>query len=1132
MFQGQTEVYLVPPVYKMGTTILPGLSVIGNRNIVTVPVKGVSRTGTKSNNYKATVASSKNASSLLGTTGTGTRHSPTVSLATTSLSTKSLSFALGSMTAPTALTSRRPLAKESPCVISEPAVFSMRKSVSPIMQASGIPSVMTIETAIPQQPSLLKKESIKAGTTNQGDPLVSGASQSLNSDCPTPVSSPSDSLETIALCPLSATTTCVSEPSVSCSIDSAQVTSIPGSGSLAPFTSPTIASFPVAPASSSKKHPASSDTNWCHRNTAGTSADSPALAPKSKSQLILPRPSAILLPIKLELEPKSKYFLAGQNGPLIFVTDARAPCGISSPSTSEENGTESYKKDIYTQTVATTGASEASTTSSRAHRRGTNTRKGGVNVGIQTPVGMKQQSAMGTQTTGDSILHRAMRSANLPVQKQSQASQVSPCAKLKQSVNVMTQDEMTGTEGLPKGVKRKRRRRTRAKETGIQTAPWKQTVSTETFSLGGWQFQDQDISMSSMPISAFRRPGQSGQVSVQDDLYTQMPGAPVTSVLSIQTDTAGFDTMSTTSLQYPEDLILNRTYRGRDALRDRLTSVSGNTAMTGTVSSPPLMDAVEVGTVFTPPLRGPTGVGTIPNQTIGVDTMPSPLREPTSVATMPSPPLRETIGVGTMPSLPLRETIGVGTIPSPPLRETIGVGTMPSPPLRETIGVGTMPSPPLRETIGVGTMPSPPLQGFDSVSPQPQELSLSLPFSTLSTRETQTSFWEELEATLAESISTQTLRSYLAETGDQDPTSLSLMDNSVQTTIGQSIETQTWDLFDNSVTETGLFDINPDNVMRSVGIDTPLFDTDSLTNAPRSVSVGTMALDDFSELQSRSIGVSTPMLPDLTEESQSRSVGVGTSLFDIMESEGQLCPSGEEPSVFEPIETDVLSRSVGIDTQLFDSYDPGINSRSIGICTPLFDNFETTYSRDVAIGTSMFSATASHQATQVQGDDIFGDQRTNPMHIESNATASVQTDTESTFPNLLTSSSQTTDFDTSYMHMETQTMGEMFSQLLSNMETQTSEDFLSDLGFANIQTQTPVPNMDSNPALDLATVETQTTFQLCESSDGLNVNGSMDMETQTLFPELDGSVGPLTDSHTQTTWDGLESLLIGDLGVD
>ncbi|XP_064610845.1 LOW QUALITY PROTEIN: uncharacterized protein LOC135475040 [Liolophura sinensis] len=101
-------------------------------------------------------------------------------------------------------------------------------------------------------------------------------------------------------------------------------------------------------------------------------------------------------------------------------------------------------------------------------------------------------------------------------------------------------------------------------------------------------------------------------------------------------------------------------------------------------------------------------------------------------------------------------------------------------------------------------------------------------------------------------------------------------------------------------------------------------------------------------------------------------------------------------------------------------------------------------------------------------------------------------------------------------------MGELFCH---NMETQTASDlFLQDLEFSDIQIQT---NLDLECLEDSSsTVETQTMWHSAAAGSARELS---DMQTQTLFPTNPNFDPDLTDSHTQTPWEDITSLILQDL---
>ena len=122
----------------------------------------------------------------------------------------------------------------------------------------------------------------------------------------------------------------------------------------------------------------------------------------------------------------------------------------------------------------------------------------------------------------------------------------------------------------------------------------------------------------------------------------------------------------------------------------------------------------------------------------------------------------------------------------------------------------------------------------------------------------------------------------------------------------------------------------------------------------------------------------------------------------------------------------------------------------------------------------------------------------------------------------LNTESQTGDLDPDYMHMETQTsIEDIFDQLLSNMETQTSDDVFGDMEFTDIHTQTTM-RPEPSSSFDSSSTETQTSLHTLVQA--TNMAEFSNTETQTLFTGIDFNTS-LADSHTQTTWNDLESFI-------
>lgn len=110
--------------------------------------------------------------------------------------------------------------------------------------------------------------------------------------------------------------------------------------------------------------------------------------------------------------------------------------------------------------------------------------------------------------------------------------------------------------------------------------------------------------------------------------------------------------------------------------------------------------------------------------------------------------------------------------------------------------------------------------------------------------------------------------------------------------------------------------------------------------------------------------------------------------------------------------------------------------------------------------------------------------------------------------------------------IQTQTdVDEMWELFCHNMETQTASDLLlPDLEFSDIQIQT---NLDLECLEDSSsTVETQTMWHSAAAGSARELS---DMQTQTLFPTNPNFDPDLTDSHTQTPWEDITSLILQDL---
>ncbi|XP_064625216.1 ATM interactor-like [Lineus longissimus] len=206
----------------------------------------------------------------------------------------------------------------------------------------------------------------------------------------------------------------------------------------------------------------------------------------------------------------------------------------------------------------------------------------------------------------------------------------------------------------------------------------------------------------------------------------------------------------------------------------------------------------------------------------------------------------------------------------------------------------------------------------------------------------------------------------------------------------------------------------------------------------------------------------------------------------------------QPPLPMQTIETQTLSVDTGVDTtegfsllNFLNTADGSNDHQDSGVQTPSIPSFDHTLTLENPVRLPDASLSMELPPQQLQ-----------PVMNVLNPGGS-----------LYDASAQTTEVSTA---IQTQTIDTMFSQLLSNMETQTSDDLpLLELGFADNQTQTP---FDLDLIESQANVETQTALHV--SASNTNNVQSIDTETQTLFPNL-----TLTDSHTQTSLADLEKFM-------
>ncbi len=444
---------------------------------------------------------------------------------------------------------------------------------------------------------------------------------------------------------------------------------------------------------------------------------------------------------------------------------------------------------------------------------------------------------------------------------------------------------------------------------------------------------------------------------------------------------------------------------------------------------------------------------------------------------------------------------------------------------------------------------------FTSVSLLPDNDQLDM-----SHNQTQTiGLWDDLAATLAESISTQTFESYLS--------------TNVQQTVSTSeisIQTQAPGLDENLLSPSLQQSVATSEI--SIQTQAPGLD-ESLLSPSLQQSVSTSEIS----IQTQAPGLDENLLsPSLQQSVSPSEINIQTqsvrldgnvdtdTVFVVshshLEGEGAVISVSEQSmqstsrcgmttnlcSV--PLLSSTPTGNIGITPKLMEIEDnlPGsLDTQSIeSVIEP----------SDFATQSKENAADQSTVVSMAQGESVEIQTQTSTLDISDS---------------LLTAGCQTSEFETAYMNIETQTMG-IFDQFLTNMHTQTSEDFFSDLGFSDTQTQT----LNTSASLDSANVETQTMCQpvgqtcnhtqtlasllpalmLCSNQTDThtqtsyhsavptsnstlahthtqtlfptldNMQNQTDMETQTLSDTLDTSQVQ-SDMHTQTRWDDLNSIM-------
>ncbi len=471
---------------------------------------------------------------------------------------------------------------------------------------------------------------------------------------------------------------------------------------------------------------------------------------------------------------------------------------------------------------------------------------------------------------------------------------------------------------------------------------------------------------------------------------------------------------------------------------------------------------------------------------------------------------------------------------------------------------------------------------FTSVSLLPDNDQLDM-----SHNQTQTiGLWDDLAATLAESISTQTFESYLS-TNVQQTVSTSeisiqtqapgldenLLSPSLQQSVSTSeisIQTQAPGLDENLLSPSLQQSVATSEI--SIQTQAPGLD-ESLLSPSLQQSVSTSEIS----IQTQAPGLDENLLsPSLQQSVSPSEINIQTqsvrldgnvdtdTVFVVshshLEGEGAVISVSEQSmqstsrcgmttnlcSV--PLLSSTPTGNIGITPKLMEIEDnlPGsLDTQSIeSVIEP----------SDFATQSKENAADQSTVVSMAQGESVEIQTQTSTLDISDS---------------LLTAGCQTSEFETAYMNIETQTMG-IFDQFLTNMHTQTSEDFFSDLGFSDTQTQT----LNTSASLDSANVETQTMCQpvgqtcnhtqtlasllpalmLCSNQTDThtqtsyhsavptsnstlahthtqtlfptldNMQNQTDMETQTLSDTLDTSQVQ-SDMHTQTRWDDLNSIM-------
>ena len=370
---------------------------------------------------------------------------------------------------------------------------------------------------------------------------------------------------------------------------------------------------------------------------------------------------------------------------------------------------------------------------------------------------------------------------------------------------------------------------------------------------------------------------------------------------------------------------------------------------------------------------------------------------------------------------------------------------------------------------------------------------------TTSHTETQTlSLWDDLQGALNESISTQTLDSFLADAScltesgrqrvEQTKEELRRLAFPDTDTASQSVQTMS------AAPDMSTMAIQTQGTdAMSVQTDTyGLPDLDIFTQGTQTISGRFVPLEASSEQF-----VQTQLTPVLSE-----SIGI-QAMEDLVSNSCQTL-LGTTSSV-----------QCGPDEPLAGP------SRTMADCSmqTLHPGLDSSHQSLVSVATQNTPTKLSGLETVQRGCQISTAMEMSTTQTDADFLESVGVETQTTLddldlPELLTAASQTHPFDTE--DMQTQTMDDMFDQLISNMHTQTSEDFLNDLGFDTLKSSGTTSTPDTRDVI-LDTDHSFSSYPLASSSlSSAAALGSLSDEM------VLGNEQSLMDAAEQSTITGLE----------